>query len=473
MSAAGPSSDHGDATIGFSSASRGIAMLRRPRRVIVALTLVGALVAAATLRIATAGSASPIEHVVVILQENHSFDNVLGPLCIAEHRECSAVSSGKNEKGETIPLTKASDVVVNVNHTQKAQLAAMDQGKMDGWERVSGCQSNQCYTAYEPSQIPSLAALAREGTISDAFFSRDIVPSWGGHLDFFAQTLDGFVGENPTHLSSAPPAGFGWGCDSNLDSPWIEPTTHKRVMEPSCVPNKKGEGPYRKSPVPYVATVADRLEEAGRTWAIYGAVNTKVKAQQGPYKWSICPTFAECLYGPQKNDLHEASQFLTDAKAGKLPSFSILTPSSGVTGATSQHNGTSMLVGDNFIGEEVSAVEKGPDAATTTIFIYYDDCGCFYDHVTPPSGLGIRSPLVIVSPYAKRGYTDHNVATNSSILAYMENLFHVAPVSEEDATAYNFHESFSAEAHASSFSFSAAAVPAASRDLSPPPPDES
>jgi phospholipase C len=78
-----------------------------------------------------------------------------------------------------------------------------------------------------------------------------------------------------------------------------------------------------------------------------------------------------------------------------------------------------MLVGDNYIGEAVSAVQKGPNAATTTIFIYYDDCGCFYDHVAPPKGLGIRSPLVIVSPHAKRGYTDHNVATSSSILAYM------------------------------------------------------
>jgi phospholipase C len=450
-------------------ARRTFVPLRGRWRVLLALALV--LAGGAWARIATAGgAAAPIEHVVVILQENHSFDNVLGQLCIQDHREgCAAASSGKNEKGETIPLSKASDVVVNVNHTQPAQLAAMDKGKMDGWERVGGCAANQCYTAYEPSQIPSLAALARQGAISDAFFSRDIVPSWGGHLDFFAQTLDGFVGENPTHLTGAPAAGFGWGCDSNLDSPWVSPVTHKRVMEPSCIPNKKGEGPYRSSPVAYVPTVADRLEEAGRTWGIYGAVNTKVKAQQGPYKWAICPTFAECLNGPQKSDMHEASRFFTDAKEGKLPSFAILTPSAGVSGPTSQHNGASMLVGDNFIGEEVSAVEKGPDAATTTIFIYYDDCGCFYDHVTPPKGLGIRSPLVIVSPFAKPGFTDHNVATNSSILAYMESIFHVAPVSEEDATAYNFHESFTTAPAASNFVFHAAPVPPSSRNLNPPP----
>jgi phospholipase C len=439
---------------------------RRWRRALLALALALALAGAASLRMATAGgAASPIEHVVVILQENHSFDNVLGKLCIQDNREkCHAASSGKNEKGETIPLSKASDLVPGVGHDQKSQLNAMDKGKMDGWERVSGCKENQCYTAYEPSQIPSLAPLARGGAISDAFYSRDIVPSWGAHLDFFAQTLDGFVGNNPYHASGAPPAGPGWGCDSNLDATWIDPVTHKSIGEPSCIPNKKGEGPYRKSPVPYVPTVADRLEEAGRTWGIYGAVTGK----KGGYVWATCPTFAECLYGPQKADMHEAPQFITDAKAGKLPNFSLVTPSVGSSGSTSQHNGDSMLVGDNYIGEAVSAVQSGSDAATTTIFIYYDDCGCFYDHVAPPKGLGIRSPLVIVSPYAKRGFTDNKTATHSSILAYMETVLHVNPVSEEDKAAYNFAESFTTLASTSKFVFNPATVPASSRNLNAP-----
>jgi phospholipase C len=440
--------------------------------VILALALMLAVAAVASPRVASAGGASPrIEHVVVILQENHSFDNVLGPLCIQDRhrrRRCNAASSGKNEKGETIPLSKAADVVVGVDHSQQAQLAAIDAGKMDGWERVSGCSTNQCYTAYEPSQIPSLAALARNGAISDAFFSRDIVPSWGAHLDFFAQTLDGFVGNNPAHVAEAPAAGPGWGCDSNLNAQWYDPTTEKLTSEPSCIPNKKGEGPWRSSPVPYVPTVADRLEEAGRTWGIYGAVVSSGKAQNG-YIWSTCPTFAECLLGPQKEDMHEAPQFMTDAKAGTLPNFSIVTPASDAEGATSQHNGTSMLVGDNYIGKAVGAVEEGPDAATTTIFVYYDDCGCFYDHVTPPPGLGVRLPLVIVSPYAKRDYTDHNVATSSSILAYMEAVLHVKPVDEEDATAYNFRESFRKWRAQVKFVFHAAQIAPSSRNLNPPP----
>jgi phospholipase C len=445
-----------------------LVFLRRPRRALLAIPLI---LAAGAAGIPTAGGAPPpIEHVVVILQENHSFDNVLGQLCIQDKREnCSAAASGENEKGETIPLTKAADVVVQVDHSQKAQLAAMHKGKMNGWEKVSGCQQNQCYTAYEPSQIPSLAAMARAGTISDHFFSRDIVPSWGAHLDFFAQTLDGFVGNNPKHLKSAPPAGPGWGCDSNLDAEWIEPVSKKIVKEPSCVPNLKGEGPYRKSPVPYVPTIADRLEEAGETWAIYGATNPKLK---GGYVWATCPTFAECLLGTQKSHLHEDAEFKAEAEAGTLPSFSLLTPQNGVGGSTSQHNGTSMLVGDNHIGEEVAAIQKGPDGATTTIFIYYDDCGCFYDHVPPPAGLGIRSPLVIVSPYAKKGFTDNNVASNSSILAYTETVLHVKAVTAEDEKAYNFKESFSPEPSAARFTFQPSPVPEASRNLPAVPANE-
>ena len=89
--------------------------------------------------------------------------------------------------------------------------------------------------------------------------------------------------------------------------------------------------------------------------------------------------------------MHEAKQLFTDAEAGNLPNFSILTPTT-VTGGTSQHNGTSMGLGDEYIAKEVKAIQEGPDGASTTIFIYYDDCGCFYDHVKPPCGPRHQAP---------------------------------------------------------------------------------
>ena len=93
-------------------------------------------------------------------------------------------------------------------------------------------------------------------------------------------------------------------------------------MEPSCIPDKEGNGAFRETPVSYVPTVGDRIEEAGLTWGIYAAQpgeqegSKEERENSGPYKWAICPTFAECLDGPQKNSMHEAKQLFTDAAAG-------------------------------------------------------------------------------------------------------------------------------------------------------------
>ena len=94
---------------------RPFAPVRGGRRATLALVPLLALAAVALLRSGSASGASPrIEHVVVILKENHSFDNVLGPLCIQDRRrKCNAASSGKNEKGEKIPLSRPADKVVS------------------------------------------------------------------------------------------------------------------------------------------------------------------------------------------------------------------------------------------------------------------------------------------------------------------------------------------------------------------------
>ena len=101
-----------------------------------------------------------------------------------------------------------------------------------------------------------------------------------------------------------------------------------------------------------------------------------------------------------------------------------------------------MAQGDNWIGKAVSAVEKGPDWSSTAIFIAWDDCGCFYDHVAPPKGLGIRVPMIIVSPYARAGYTDTTTASYYSLLAYTEHTFHLTPLTSADQNAYDYTNSF-------------------------------
>jgi phospholipase C len=199
-------------------------------------------------------------------------------------------------------------------------------------------------------------------------------------------------------------------------------------------------GAYRRTPVRHLPTIMDRLDAAGLAWRLYAATKAAHSPQQWnvPYGWAICPTFADCLYTQQSRHEVPNRRVIGDAAAGRLPSFSVVLPNV----RHSQHNLDSMRAGDNWIGRVVAAIENGPDWSSTAIFITYDDCGCFYDHVPPPRGLGVRVPMVIVSPYARAGFTDSRTASFSSMLAFAERTLGVAPLSERDAGAYAYADSF-------------------------------
>ncbi len=376
-----------------------------------------------------AGLPTPIRHVVIVYQENQSFDGVLGALCVQDQR-CDGAASGTLADGTTIPLAVAPDIVPEAGHTQADQTLAVDGGKMDGFSLIRGCDSSTgyaCYMEYQPDAIPNLAALARSFVISDRTFETGSHPSWGAHLDLAAAQTDGFTGDNP---QSVPGVGQGpdtWGCDSNSNATWVSPSG-TMLSVPSCVPRPDGSGPYVPSPVPWVPTIMDRLDAAGMSWRIYGGLD----------RWTVCPSFSDCIYGPERGALVRDQQVLTDAAQGRLPNLSIVIPSF----ANSQHNLSSMLLGDNWIGSVVGAIENGPQWGSTAVFVAYDDCGCFYDHVPPPPDLGIRVPMVIVSPYARPAYTDSNVASYSSMLAYTEHVFGLESLYSTDAGAYDYAQSF-------------------------------
>jgi phospholipase C len=379
---------------------------------------------------------SPIRHVVVIDQENHSFDNVLGALCHIDAR-CDGAVTGKVADGSTIPLPRADDIVPEVAHSHGAQVKAIDGGAMDGFSTLSNCTRTKgypCYQQFLPGQIPNLAALARAFVISDRTFESGTASSWGSHLELVAATLDGFTGDNPvTAEGVAIPSG---GCDQDgVDAAWRPPHAAGTVMVPSCIPFPDGTGAYRPTPVPWVPTIMDRLDAAGLSWRLY--TGNWPDSPVG-YGWPVCPTFADCIFTSQRQHLFPADQLVVDAAAGALPAFSVVTP----TVPDSQHNSRSMLRGDNWIARAVSAIESGPGWGTTAVFVTYDDCGCFYDHVPPPNGLGIRVPMVIVSPYARARFTDSGVASFDSVLAFVEQTFGLKPLGRGDGRAYAYADSF-------------------------------
>ena len=384
---------------------------------------------------------SPIRHIVVIYMENHSFNDVLGKLCVEDQR-CEGTTTGQLSNGTTIPLAQATDIVPAIGHGTIATTRALNGGAMNGFDGVLHCHQSDgyaCYTQYDPQQIPNLAALARAFTISDHTFNSFVASSWVSHIALVSSTKDGFFGNIPKP-SKVPGVvqGPGWGCDSNMDVQWVPPGSDSWIYVPSCIPDQNGNGPYRPSPVQYVPTIMDRMDAAGLSWRLDSGEGTENTSVGTGYAWSTCPSFAECLYSSQVQKFRPWDTIINQAKIGRLPRLAIVTP----TFQDSQHNHTSMLRGDNWIGTIVQAIMNSSQWGSTAIFITYDDCGCFYDEVAPPAGAGIRSPMVIVSPYAKAGFTDSNVGTTNSILAFIEHTYNLPPLGTGDQNAYDYAHSF-------------------------------
>jgi phospholipase C len=401
---------------------------------------------------------SLIQHIVILYLENHSFDNLLGYWCDDNPGRCPrggmpfsvTLSNGAVVHPDVMP-----DVVPNVTHSVSSQQAAIDGGRMDGWQKISGCGPSTgyaCVGGYTPSQVPNLASLANQFAISDATFSMADSPSFGGHLYAAMGSLDEFTGDNPKKAPGVK-QGPGWGCNSDKIALWA-PSAHAQTRYvPSCVPDPAVTtgfgGAFERTPVSYVPSIMDRLDSAGLTWRIYGQ---STPSNGNGYVWDICPSLAECLDTSQNSNNVPTAQFVGDARSGSLPAFSIVTPG-GANAADSEHNGFSMTAGDNWLGSVASAVMDGPDWHSTALFITWDDCGCFYDQARPgvnPDGTsqGPRVPLVIVSPFVRQGFTDNNPATFASILAFTEQNFGLQPLSENDARAYPFSNAFGFGQHA-------------------------
>ena len=321
---------------------------------------------------------------------------------------------------------------------------------MDGWAKVSGCQASTkyaCISGYKPSHIPNIITLAKDFAISDNTFSMANSPSWAGHLYAALASLDGFLGDLPVAASGVAP-GPGWGCNSNKVAQWAPSLGAASQWVPSCVPDPSLNpaqypygGAFESSPVKYAPSIFDRLDAAGLSWRIYDGNKNGVSGG-----WAICPSLAECWDTSQRGNELSVNHFVSDAAAGNLPNFSIITPGGAYT-LDSEHNGVSMTAGDNWVGQIAHDVMTSPEWSSTALFITYDDCGCFYDQVPPglnPDGTaqGPRSPLVIVSPYARPGYTDTTHTTFAGILAYVEQTFKLAPLGPNDADAYPFTDAF-------------------------------
>jgi phospholipase C len=365
--------------------------------------------------ISNAEGLTKIEHIVFIIKENRSFDTYFGTFPGAD-----GAMTGRTSKGEVVPLTLTPDKMpFDLGHTWEDAIKAIDGSKMDGFDLVVNGNvdgSMLPYTQMRESDIPNYFAYARNFVLADHMFSSLRGPSFPNHL-FTVAAQSGGVINNPQ-----PPKEI-WGCDADAD-------------ELVDVMDSKGE--ISKEPPCFdLPTLADRLEAAHVSWKYYAPTRGHVG-----YIWSALDAIKHIRNSSLwTSKVVPDTQFAEDARNGRLPAVSWL-----VTGETSEHPPFSTCAGENWSVEQLNAVMEGPDWASTAVFITWDDFGGFYDHVAPPPvdkfGLGPRVPLLIISPYARKGKVSHTQYELSSFLSLVEKRFYLAPLTERDQKANDMLDSF-------------------------------
>jgi phospholipase C len=357
--------------------------------------------------VAPIAPSNPIQHVVVIMQENRSFDNLFNGFPGAD-----TVPSGMN-LGVAVPLTVTPlGNGPDLNHSHTGWWSQWDGGKMDNFST-----SGPAYSFISPSETVPYWTLAQEFTLGDRMFQSNTGPSFVSHQYMIAGQSGG-ASENPN--------GSVWGCDA-------DPAETVPLVGPNGT-DLPGVFPcfdYR--------TMADLLDAKGVTWRYYAPGPTTDE-----FFWlSAYQAIRHIRYGADwtSDVVSPETRVLTDIANGQLAQVTWIVPSFN----NSDHPGAPAQ-GPDWVASVVNAIGASKFWNSTTIFIAWDDWGGFYDHVPPPQtddmGLGFRVPVIVVGPYAKRGYVSHVTHESSGFLRYMEEIFDLPTLGARDATADDFRDCF-------------------------------
>jgi phospholipase C len=369
-----------------------------------ALSLAVLLAVALSLWACSGQQPGVIEHTVIILQENHTFDNYFGTFPGAD-----GATSGLTSTGLRVPLTPLPDMDnASLCNAWDCALQAMDGGKMDSFDLIDGGLS--AYTQASSQEIPNYWEYAQHFVLADRYFTSVHGPSLPNHLFTVAAQSGGTI-DNVSAGSA------GVACDGS-------PSGTVTVIDAS---GNRTE----QSPCFDFTTLADLLEAAGISWKYYidgDGIFAVIRHIRNSPMWT--------------QNRASTAQFLQDAQSGQLPAVSwLIAPYQG-----SEHPPNSICAGDNQTAAFINSIMQGPTWNSTTIFVTYDDFGGFYDHVAPPQldqdGLGPRVPLLIISPFAKPGYISHTLYEHSSMLKFIETRYHLRSLTARDAAASDMLDSF-------------------------------
>ena len=364
---------------------------------------------------------SPIKHIILILEENRSYDNLFG-----QYPGADGVVTGTADIGGrdfVFPLIPETYYAWHdLAHGDHDAVVSIDHGKMDGFsnEAYSDLYGEKAaYQQVRPGDVPNLYAYAKNFVLSDRTFSPEPGSTFVNHLHAVSGQDGGAVGNpaNPQNDTSA------WGCDS-------VPGTYVQKREP-------GGRLGKMAPCFSFPTLADRLNEASLSWAYYAAPPSNLG-----YIFSTLDAFKQIRETSQWTvHVKDEDTFQADARAGRLPAFSWVTPRIG----SSMHPPEPVCPGESWIVTKLNALMSGPDWDSSLVIVTWDEWGGYYDHVAPPprsvGPYGPRVPLLIISPFARRGYVTHTVYSLESVLRTAEKLWGVPPLTAMDETANDMLDS--------------------------------
>ena len=345
-----------------------------------------------------------VKHVVIIMKENHSFDNIFGRFPGADG------TSTARQDNRMIPLQTLPDSLISdIDHTSQAALFAIHHGAMDRFYRLAGAIQNNrdvADSAYTQAQIPLYYDYAKTYALADHYFSTVLGPSFPNHLTLVEGWTNHVIEDPQVAGATKTITSPAWGCDAPAH-------TSVKIFKHSAYSTVK--------PCFSTATIADEANQAGVSWRYYATP----KGQSG-YVWSTLDAFRHIRYSPQwKSNVRDQANFQSDVAGGNLASITWLAPPySG-----SDHPPQSECAGENWTVQQVNAIMNSPFWSSTVIIVTWDEFGGFYDHVPPPRqshySLGPRVPTLVISPFARPGYIDHTQYDARSVLKFVENVFNL------------------------------------------------
>ncbi|HZY91924.1 MAG TPA: alkaline phosphatase family protein [Thermoplasmata archaeon] len=325
---------------------------------------------------------SPISKVVVVLQENHSFDNYFGMYPnadgLAGRTICLPDSRGSTQC--TPPFRSPTLTPPDMSHNWASAHGDYNAGKMDGFVYTEGGPGTMAY--FERPDLPRYWKAADSYTLCQRYFTSAMTESAPNHLFLVAGTAGGLRDDNVPATLTFPP-------------------------------------------------VFQSLDTKGLSWKVYGFTRWYERFEYIQQRKSAQSNFAS------------AASFPTDLAAGNLADVSWII---GAPGGTEHPPSNIQAGENSVADDIVNAVGRSPFWNSAAIFVTWDDFGGFYDHVAPPQvdaeGYGFRVPCLVISPYARAGFLDSTTNDHTSILRFIENRFGLAPLAPRDGAANDLSEAF-------------------------------